>query len=51
MGTDGNIVIEPPAKAAIGENVSIDDAPETLAWAVTRGGVEQAANNTTRLSQ
>ena len=30
-----------PTKAELEEDVSIDAAPEALAWAVTRGGAEK----------
>ena len=30
-----------PSKAELEEDVSIDATPETLAWAVTRGGTER----------
>ena len=30
-----------PSKAEIEEDVSIDTTPETLAWAVTRGGAKR----------
>ena len=30
-----------PSKAELEEDVSIDAAPEALAWAVTRGGSER----------
>ena len=30
-----------PSKAELEEDVSIDAAPEALAWAVTRGGAER----------
>ena len=31
-----------PSKAELEEDVGIDAAPEALAWAVTRGGVDRS---------
>ena len=31
-----------PSKAELEEDVSIDATPETLAWAVTRGGAKRS---------
>lgn len=47
MGTDGGFVIDPPANAAIGENVSAVDALKTLAWTATCGGVQPPDDNNT----
>ena len=33
-----------PSKAELEEDVSIDATPESLAWAVTRGGADRCAN-------
>ena len=35
-----------PTKADMGEGVSIDAAPEALAWAITLGGIERQADDT-----
>ena len=35
-----------PTKADMEEDVSIDAAPEALAWAVTRGGAERCQDKT-----
>ena len=33
-----------PSKSELEEDVSIDATPESLAWAVTRGGADRCAN-------
>ena len=47
MGTDGDFVFNPPAKAKIGENVGGGEAPETVALAVTRGRFESPDDHNT----
>ena len=43
MGRDSKVApaANQPTKAELEEDVSIDAAPEALAWAVTRGGAER----------
>lgn len=47
MSMDGGFVIDPPARAEIGENVGAVDVPTILARAVTHGVVEPPADNNT----
>ena len=46
MGRDLKVdpVAHQPSKAELEEDVSVDAAPEALAWAVTRGGAERREN-------
>ena len=37
----GDPAAHQPSKAQLEEDVSIDATPESLAWAVTRGGAER----------
>lgn len=49
MDREGKRVRDPaahqPSKAELEENVSIDATPESLAWAVTRGGADRRGDD------